>query len=86
MWAIQLLDNFGPEGEAAAREALGALREQDGFLGGRVLAHSPAYPGWRVQAFFQDEPEAGDWLPDGMRRVFIPGGMLGVERLCCRGA
>lgn len=82
MWAIQLVENFGQD-EEAARLALSVLRGQDGFLDGRILAPSAVKPGWRVQAFFQDEPEAaGCWLPDGLRRVIIHGGLQGLSRLC----
>ena len=78
-WAIQLTENFGPHGEADAREALEALRDQDGFLGGRVLPDCPEKPGHKVQAFFNDEENAQDmWLPDGMRRVAIPTNLEGT--------
>ena len=72
--AIQLVENFGrsPASACDAAEALECLRDQDGFLGGRVLPDSPAKPGHRVQAFFEDEDAL---LPDGMRRVVVPTGL-----------
>ncbi len=73
MWFIQLIEQF--QSEADAKQAFEVLGDQDGFEGGRVLEPSPSKPGWRVQAFFQDEPEAAGWLPDGMRRVLVPGGV-----------
>lgn len=74
MWAIQMVENFNDD-EGFARQALTALAEQDGYLGGRVLPSSPEKPGYKVQAFFQDEPEVDGWLPDGMRRVWVPRGL-----------
>lgn len=70
-WMIQLVEDFGID-EASAAQALACLIEQDGFRGGRLLPVCPADPTWRVQAFFNDEPEADGWLPDGMRRVLVP--------------
>ena len=78
MKALQLLVTFTNEPDA--RSALDSLRDQDGFLGGRVLPANPVCPRPRVQAFFQDEPDLG-WLPDDVRRVIIPDGqrrMLGL--------
>jgi hypothetical protein len=77
-WAIQYVDAFASE--AAADEALLALYEQVDFIAGRTIAPSPAKPGWRVQAFFEDTartrdfsriPRGGEWLPDNLRRVVI---------------
>ena len=51
-WAIQYVDTF--PSEAHADEALLALYEQVDFIAGRIIAPSPAKPGWRVQAFFED--------------------------------
>lgn len=87
-WALQVIEEFaiGPFGDRDANECLAGLRKQDGFLGGRILAPSPSNLSHRVQAFFQDEPEVtenGAWLPDGVRRVILPGVMLrqlGIER------
>ena len=68
-WHIQLMEEFGTIVDA--NDAFAALRLQDGFEGGRVLVPDPSNNSWRVQAFFQDEPEAAGWLPDGMRRVLV---------------
>ncbi len=51
--AIQYYDVERTEREAL--EDLDWLRVQQGFLGGRVIAPTPAKPGWRVQAFFDAE-------------------------------
>lgn len=66
---IQYSDNFGDR-ESEARAALESLRSQAGFKGGRILPPDSAKPGWKLQAFFDDEPESG-WLPDGLRRVMV---------------
>jgi hypothetical protein len=69
--AVQLTDTFASE--AAACQCLSALALQDGHLGGRVLAPSSTRPGWLVQGFMDaDGVEQGDWLPDGMRFVYVP--------------
>jgi hypothetical protein len=57
---------------AAAGEALGHLRGQGGYLGGRVLGPSPARAGHLVQAIFEPDGEPGGWLPDGCRHVVVP--------------
>ena len=71
-WALQFTDTSKSEEEA--NQQLKALKLQDGYIGGRVLPPSGSKPGWRVQAFFIDEPEAKGVLPDGMRRVILPAG------------
>ena len=51
-----------------------AQQKQDGFLGGRILLPSEINPRFRVQTFHDDcdkDALMNDWLPDGMRRVFI---------------
>jgi len=72
-WMIQVVESF--DDEADAREALAALGDQDGYRGGRVLAPSSAKPGWRVQAFFEEEilnfGATLGWLPDGVRWVTV---------------
>jgi hypothetical protein len=50
--AIQYIDAFPTERESD--EAVLALSQLDGFLAGRTIAPSPAKPGWRAQAFFED--------------------------------
>lgn len=80
-WAIQIVEPARDEAEA--RAMLAGLALQDGYLGGRVLPPSDVKPGWRVQGFMEDEPEAQGWLPDGMRRVIVPEGQaarLGFRR------
>lgn len=79
-WAIQVMEEARDQAEA--EQMLDGLALQGGYLGGRVLAPSETKPGWRVQGFMQDEPEAAVWLPDGMRRVVLPPGtarVLGIE-------
>ena len=71
-WAIQMVEPFDNQKEAVEAEAV--IRDQDGFLAARVLAPGVGKPDWRLQAFFEDEPEAEGWLPDGMRRVILPEG------------
>jgi hypothetical protein len=66
--AIQYVDDARDEAEA--HERLGFCTSLPDCLGGRVLPPSPSKPTWRLQAFFEDVPEAV-WLPDGCRRVFI---------------
>jgi hypothetical protein len=58
---------------AEAEMMLEGSRIQMGFLGGRVLPPSAAKPDWRVQIFFEDEPEISDSDIQmvGMRRVTI---------------
>jgi hypothetical protein len=69
--AIQIMETA--PNESTAREIFAGLREQIGYLGGRILPPSPAKPGWRVQVFIEDDGTA-EALPRGMRRVIIPGG------------
>ena len=59
-----------------AQDALYHYTLQDGFLGGRILP--PKFGRrWTAQAFFKaDGVCLGDWLPDGMRRVLVPDGMV----------
>lgn len=78
--AIQMLEEARDEKEA--QEMLAAFSDQEGYLGGRVLAPSPGKPTWRVQGFVEDEGCRDGWLPDGMRRVMVPDGLartLGIE-------
>lgn len=70
MNAIQLLEYVKTEKEA--RELLCAVKEQLGFLGGRVLGSSDITQVWRVQAFFESNNDFGGWLPDGLRHVVVP--------------
>jgi len=86
-WALQFTDTSKSEEEA--NQQLKALKLQDGYIGGRVLPPSASKPGWRVQAFFIDEPEAKGVLPDGMRRVILPPGQkkaLGIGESLTEGA
>lgn len=71
MFAIQYMDE-----EKSWRKALeiyAGLQQQDGYLGGRILAPSAEKPHWRIQAFFKDETNGNPngWLPDGCRRVIV---------------
>lgn len=71
--AIQYTETLANEIEANA--VMQFLANQEGFLGGRILAARPEKPGWKVQAFFKDEetsPCFDGWLPDGCRSVVIP--------------
>lgn len=88
-WALQFTDTFDNEEDAV--QALEGLKIQDGYLGGRVMPPTPSKPGWRLQAFFQDEPEAAAnsaGLPDGMRRVLLLPGQkhqLGIRESLAEG-
>ena len=75
---IQFVEGFQSKAEAA--EALEAIALQQGFLGGRYYAGEGKFPGWKMQAFFQDEWPALPLsapvpLPDGNRRVVMPPGL-----------
>lgn len=60
---------------AEAEEMLAAQAEQEGFCGGRALPAGGGKPA-RMQAFFEDDGSMkGSWLPDGVRRVFVPAGI-----------
>jgi hypothetical protein len=74
-WAIQISETARHKREA--REMLRALRRQRGFKGGRIYSKKRplGVRQWQVQGFMQDEPEAKLWLPEGMRRVFVPPGI-----------
>lgn len=73
MWVLQLMEPF--KSHHAAQEALDAAAEQVGYLGGRILPPWEGRADWRLQAFFEDEPDT-DWFPDGIRRVFLPFSLL----------
>lgn len=75
-WAVELLSEF--RAKKGASTALGAYRRQPGFLGGRLLMPSCDGDSTRVQAFFRDEPESDDRLPEGMRRVVVPEALRGL--------
>lgn len=77
-WAIQLTDEFTRE--ADADQALLALSEQDGFLAGRTMPPGSKSSKWRLQVFFEDDSKSRslsyesrneEWLPDGLRHVFV---------------
>lgn len=71
-YMIQITETF--QVALHAQEALSGLERQDGYVGGRLIEPSAEKPGWRIQVFFQDEPEAAefaDHLPDGVRRVLV---------------
>ena len=71
-WLIQYTESYA--NEDAAHTALIALRKQVDYHGGRVCPPGPGKP-WRVQAFFDDVPPTAvgpNWLPDGLRRVYVP--------------
>jgi hypothetical protein len=83
--AIQYVDAFPTERESD--EAVLALSQLDGFLAGRTIAPSPAKPGWRAQAFFENTsggqlprmggvPSSGTVLPDSLRLVMVRDSML----------
>lgn len=70
MNAVQIIEVARDLPEAQAM--LDALSTQDGFLGGRILLPSPCKPSIRVQGFQECSEPRPEWLPDGMRFVFIP--------------
>lgn len=69
--AVQMMEKAASESEAY--EILSALKTQQGFAGGWVLRPGKG-EGWRVQAFFRDEPGAPEAGLNqlGFRRVIIP--------------
>lgn len=76
-WSIQYVDTAKDRPDAEAM--LAWLSLQVDFLAGRVLPPGPGKPDWRVQAFFEDVPDAA-WLPDGCRRVVLPFGFYQTLR------
>ena len=79
--AIQLVEPF--DSFRSARSALDTLKDQTGYLGGRILMPNAEDPDHRVQAFFQDDYEGLEgWLPDGCRRVLIPDGLRKHLGMC----
>lgn len=74
MYYLQLMVDAKDEREA--NDMLASCRTQVDFRGGRVLppAQQSGKNTWRLQAFFDDAPDA-EWLPAGMRRVNIPAGL-----------
>jgi hypothetical protein len=80
IWTIEYVEELLPHyGQADAQQMLDWLRDQETYLGGRLLS-PPVTPdqGWRVQTFFQDTPEAqaGLPLPDGVNRRLTPTALL----------
>lgn len=84
MWAIQIISKCKSQEEA--EQELSWQVGQDGHLGGRVYQDHDQI--WTMQAFQDAEgiekhnPAIAQWLPDGMRLVFIPQGqrkMLGIK-------
>lgn len=75
-WTIQVIE--AGKSLEEAQEMLEAMTIQNGFLAGRIIGdgiHSP----FAAQAFFEDSDSArlaGEWLPDGMKRVFTPSWLL----------
>jgi len=70
-WAIQMVETAKNKREAC--QMLRGWAVQDGYLGERLLPPSPSKPGWRIQGFMRNEPEAKEGvLPKGMRRVIMP--------------
>jgi hypothetical protein len=65
MWAIQAIDETSSKDEA--QQWLKNFRDQDAFLGGRVLNPCNG-SGWRVQTFWTDWTAE---LPANMRRVYL---------------
>lgn len=80
-WYLQVVESARTLVEA--EEMLAAQAEQEGYVGGRALPAGGGKPA-RMQAFFDDDGTMkGSWLPDGVRRVFVPAGMgraLGIGR------
>lgn len=75
-WFIQVTEET--ETQDDAHEIMNALRIQDGFVGGRIIAPSHINPPWRIQAFFESNGESPHgWLPDGMRHVMVPNSRRG---------
>ncbi len=70
MSLIQFIETARDEAEALV--LLHGLKAQVDYRGGRILppVNQIGKNEWRVQAFFDDSPDAS-WLPDGCRRVFI---------------
>lgn len=76
-YAIQYVEGFGHAEKA--RETIGFLRTQEGYLGGRVLepVNQVDKNCWRVQAFFEsfDHITHNTPLPDGCRLVCLLDGL-----------
>ena len=69
-WYVQSVAEAKDKKEA--EEIFASMQLQTDYRGGRILAPSPAKPGWRVQTFHEDCGEHdGRNLPDGLRRVII---------------
>ena len=70
MKAIQIIAEFKTEQESQI--CLDTMKEQGGFLGGRLL--EPSYfHNWQMQAIMESNGEyPSGWLPDGMRHVWVP--------------
>ncbi len=78
MRLIQFIESARDQAEAIV--LLHGLKSQVDYRGGRVLPAANGDP-WRVQAFFDDSPDA-EWLPDGCRHVTVLASMatqLGIE-------
>lgn len=73
-WTIEVLESA--TGATQADEMLAGLRQQVGYLGGRVLPPSDSKPGWRVQAFMDNDGVTSGWLPDGCHYRLTPGSLL----------
>lgn len=68
-WTVQVVEPAKTIAEAA--EMLIALRDQVGFISGRIIGGGADHAPPAAQAFFEDCGPV-DWLPDGMRRVMTP--------------
>jgi hypothetical protein len=71
--AIEVLDAY--QCGTDALQSFDFQKAQDGYLGGRILPPSNIYPRYRVQTFHKVDGET-DWLPDGMRRVWMTHGLM----------
>ena len=70
-WVIQYMAE--EQSESSALEAFEHHKQQDGFLGGRILSPGPTALLFRVQVFFAGNGEHPlGWLPEGLRHVCIP--------------
>lgn len=71
--AIQVTDTYTSEAEAI--QAMEFQKIQEGYLGGRVLPPTASRDGWKMQSFHSWENAAPEWLPEGMKFVYVPQGV-----------
>ncbi len=70
-WAIQIIGEAYGIDEAEAM--LEGQKEQEGYLGGRIVPPNPIRASYMIQTFHATNGEhPRGWLPDGCRHVLLP--------------